>query len=298
MAAAVPAFRMDANRRHTAGRTFALTGLAMLAFAGNSILCRMALVDAAIDPASFTSLRLGSGAAMLLLVVALTHRRKVPQRHGSWLSALMLFGYAVCFSYAYVSLGAGAGALILFGFVQVTMIAFGLWSGDRPGGLEWLGWALAVAGLVWLVSPGVEAPPVDGAVLMATAGIAWGVYTLRGRGVSDPLAATASNFTQSLLFAAALAVTAIGSAELSGRGALLAVLSGAATSGIGYVIWYAALEELTAMQAALVQLSVPVIAAGGGVLLLSEPLTMRLLLCSALVLGGISLALGRKTARA
>lgn len=270
----------------------------MLAFAGNSILCRMALADATIDPASFTALRLASGAAMLLLVLSLSHRRKATKGHGSWLSALMLFVYAICFSYAYVTLSAGAGALILFGFVQATMIGWGLWTGDRPGGLEWLGWAVAVLGLVWLVMPGIEAPPMAGAALMAASGAAWGIYTLRGRGESDPLAATASNFTRSLVFTAALALIAIGNTDISSRGALLAVLSGAATSGIGYVIWYAALDELTAMQAALVQLSVPAIAAGGGVLLLAEPLTVRLLLSTALVLGGLSLALSRKTARA
>jgi drug/metabolite transporter (DMT)-like permease len=289
---------MAAKRRHTSSRAFGLTALAMLAFAGNSILCRMALADTTIDPASFTALRLASGAAMLLLVLSLSHRRKGTKGHGSWLSALMLFVYAICFSYAYVTLSAGAGALILFGFVQATMIAWSFWSGDRPGGLEWLGWALAVAGLVWLVMPGVEAPPVTGAVLMAASGAAWGIYTLRGRAETDPLAATASNFARSLVFAAVVALIVIGNADISGRGVLLAVLSGAVTSGIGYVIWYAALDELTAMQAALVQLSVPAIAAGGGVLLLAEPLTLRLLLCTALVLGGISLALSRKTARA
>lgn len=289
---------MAAQRPHASSRAFGLTALAMLAFAGNSVLCRLALADATIDPASFTVLRIASGAAMLLLVLSLTHRHKSSTGHGSWLSALMLFIYAACFSYAYVTLSAGAGALILFGFVQATMITWGLWSGDRPGGLEWLGWAVATAGLVWLVMPGVEAPPLAGAMLMAASGAAWGIYTLRGRGESDPLAATAANFTRALVFAAALALIAIGNTDISGRGALLALLSGAVTSGIGYVIWYAAVHELSAMQAALVQLSVPAIAAGGGVLLLAEPLTMRLLLSVVLVLGGISLALSRKTSRA
>jgi drug/metabolite transporter (DMT)-like permease len=289
---------MAAQRPHAASRVYGLTALAMLAFAGNSLLCRLALADATIDPASFTALRLASGAAMLLLVLSLTQRRKATTGHGSWLSALMLFVYAVCFSYAYITLSAGAGALILFGFVQATMIAWGLWSGDRPGRCEWLGWGVATAGLVWLVMPGLESPPLAGALLMAASGCAWGIYSLRGRRESDPLAATASNFTRSLVFAAALALIVTGHTDISGRGALLAVLSGAATSGIGYVIWYAALDELTAMQAALVQLSVPAIAAGGGVLLLAEPLTVRLLLSSALLLGGLSLALSRKTARA
>lgn len=270
----------------------------MIAFAGNSIICRMALRDASIDPASFASIRLASGAATLLLVFLVSHRGQSLRRHGSWLSALMLFLYAICFSYAYVTLSAGAGALILFGFVQATMIAIGLLSGERPGGMEWLGWALAFAGLVWLVLPGVQAPPMEGAVMMAIAGTGWGIYSLRGRSESDALGSNAANFLLSLPFAAALSALTAGVADITGRGILLAVLSGAATSGIGYVIWYAALNFLTAMQAALVQLSVPAIATAGGVLLLAEPLTLRLIVSSALVLGGISLALTRKSVRA
>jgi drug/metabolite transporter (DMT)-like permease len=289
---------LDANPGHLTTRAVILTSVAMLAFAGNSIICRMALLDASIDPASFTSIRLTSGAATLLLVCLLTQRRKSLRLHGSWLSALMLFVYAICFSYAYVTLSAGAGALILFGFVQATMIAAGLLSGERPGGLEWLGWSLACAGLVWLVLPGVEAPPVRGAVMMAIAGTGWGIYSLRGRSESDALGSNAANFLLSLAFALALSALTLGAADISGRGILLAVLSGAVTSAIGYVIWYAALNFLTAIQAALIQLSVPAIATGGGVLLLAEPLSLRLLVSSALVLGGISLALSRKSGRA
>lgn len=270
----------------------------MLAFAGNSILCRLALRDAEIDAASFTSVRLASGAIALLLILFLTRRDASPQQNGSWLSALSLFVYAIAFSYAYITLSAGAGALILFGFVQGTMIAIGLWRGDRPGVAEWLGWLLAFAGLIWLVLPGIEAPPAAGASLMAVAGIAWGIYSLRGQSESDALASTTSNFVFSLAFVAALTALTFADISMTSRGLLLAVVSGALTSGAGYVIWYAALNYLSAMRAALVQLTVPAIAAIGGVVVLAEPLSMRLVTASALVLGGISLALGRKSARA
>jgi len=270
----------------------------MLAFAGNSLLCRLALRDGAIDPASFTAIRLASGAAVLGIALLFMRSGEARTGHGGWWSAFMLFAYAICFSYAYVSLPAGTGALILFGLVQATMISVGIVRGDRPGGLEWLGWCLAVAGLVWLVLPGVEAPPLAGAAAMAAAGIAWGVYSLRGRAESDPLAATAFNFVLSVAFVALLVAATATGAHLSPRGIIFAVLSGALTSGLGYVIWYAALEHLSAMQAALVQLSVPVVAAAGGILLLAETLSMRLAVASALVLGGISLALVRRSARA
>ena len=208
-----------------------------------------------------------------------------------------LFLYAICFSYAYITLSAGAGALILFGFVQGTMIAIGLWSGDRPTAPEWLGWLLAFAGLVWLVLPGVEAPPLSGASLMAIAGIAWGIYSIRGRAESDALASTASNFVLTVAMVAVVTAVTFSGADISSRGITLAIVSGAITSGIGYVIWYAALEYLSAIQAALVQLSVPAIATAGGVMLLVEPLSLRLLISSALVLGGISIALSYKINR-
>lgn len=278
-------------------RAVFLTGVAMLAFAGNSILCRLALRDGAIDPASFTSIRLVSGAVTLMIIFWITRRGDTPRAHGSWLSACVLFFYAICFSYAYITLSAGAGALILFGFVQGTMIAIGIWSGDRPTTPEWLGWSLAFAGLVWLVLPGVEAPPWSGASLMAVAGIAWGVYSIRGRTESDALASTASNFMLTIPMVAVLTLVTFTGADISTHGIILAVVSGAITSGIGYVIWYAALEYLSAIQAALVQLSVPAIATAGGVLLLLEPLSLRLLIASALVLGGISIALSYKINR-
>lgn len=279
-------------------RAIVYTSITMLAFAGNSILCRMALRDGAIDPASFTSIRLLSGALALLLIVRLTSNKSSVREHGSWTSALVLFIYAVCFSYAYISLSVGAGALILFGFVQGTMIAMALWSGDRPNVSEWLGWLLAFGGLVWLLIPGIEAPPAAGASLMALAGIAWGVYSIRGRNQTNALLSTCSNFVYSTAFVIVLTAITVASADLTGRGILLAIISGAITSGVGYVIWYAALKYLRTMQAALVQLSVPAIAAAGGVILLAEPVSLRLLASGALILGGISLALVQKSHRA
>lgn len=276
-------------------RPIIYTSVAMLAFAGNSIICRLALRDGAIDPATFTSVRLLAGAAALLLIIAVTRRNTTFRAYGSWLSAFTLFLYATTFSFAYVSLSAGAGALILFAFVQATMIAMGLWSGDRPSGMEWLGWTLAIAGVIWLVLPGVEAPPAGGALLMALSGIAWGIYSIRGRTESDALGATTTNFLMSVVFVIAFMAMTFADADISTRGVLLAVTSGALTSGIGYVIWYAALKYLGAMQAAMVQLTVPAIAAAGGVLLLAEPVSMRLLIASVLILGGISIAVVRKS---
>lgn len=269
----------------------------MVAFAGNSVICRLALRDAAIDPASFTAIRLASGALTLLAIVLILGPGSRLRRHGSWKSAVTLFLYAISFSYAYLSLSAGTGALILFGTVQGTMIGAGLLAGDRPPFVEWIGWSGAVAGLVWLLLPGVDAPSPGGSALMAIAGITWGIYSLRGRREADALVANASNFILSLVMVSALAVLMIERIAISREGMLLAVLSGAVTSGIGYVIWYRALEYLSAMQAAMVQLSVPAIAMAGGSLLLGEALTGRLLLASTLVLGGISLALlGRRRA--
>jgi len=279
-------------------RAIVYTSITMLAFAGNSILCRMALRDGAIDPASFTSIRLLSGAVALLLIVRLTSNDASIREHGGWISALVLFFYAICFSYAYISLSAGAGALILFGFVQGTMIAMALWSGDRPSVSEWLGWLLAFGGLVWLLVPGIEAPPAIGATLMALAGIGWGVYSIRGRNETNALVSTCSNFVYSIAFVIVLTAIMYTNADITNRGVILAIVSGALTSGVGYVIWYTALNYLSAMQAALVQLSVPAIAAAGGVILLAEPVSLRLLTSGALILGGISLALIQKFHRA
>jgi len=270
-------------------RTVTLAAIALLAFAGNSILCRMALGGELIGPAGFTAVRLGSGAAMLWLLVA-ARARALSRPRGHWASAAALFVYAAAFSLAYVTLDTGPGALILFGAVQLTMIASGLRAGERPRPAEWVGLALALAGLVVLVRPGLTAPAPGGSLLMATAGVAWGVYSLRGRASARPLLDTAGNFLLTV-------PAALGMAWLAGRGNYwtphgvgLAVASGALASGGGYAIWYAALPALTATRAALVQLLVPVIAALGGIVLLSETLPLRLPVAAALVLGGVALA--------
>ena len=273
-------------------RTLLLTALAMLAFAANSVLCRLALQQVSIDPASFASVRLVSGALMLALLLRIKGgAAPSASARPDWPAALMLWIYVACFSFAYVSLSAGTGALILFGTVQLTMFSVGLWAGERFAPLAWAGLALSVAGLVYLVSPGVTAPAPLGAALMATAGIAWGVYSLRGRKAPDALAATAANFLRAAPLALVLSLALVSSLKVSASGVALAVASGAITSGIGYVIWYAALRGLTALRAAAVQLSVPPIAAFGGALLLAEPITPRLWLATLAILGGIALVL-------
>ena len=275
-------------------RTVALTAAAMVAFAANSLLCRLALQHQGIDPASFGSIRLVSGALTLALVVRF-RAHPAPAARADWLAAAMLFAYVAFFSFAYLSLPAGTGALILFGAVQLTMLGAGLGGGERFGPLAWLGFILAAGGLVYLVLPGVAAPPLLGAVLMAIAGVAWGVYSLRGRGVADPLAATARNFLRAVPLALALSLVFAARAHADAAGIALAVASGALTSGLGYVIWYAVLPRLSAMQAATVQLSVPLLAAIGGVLLLSEAITPRLAAASVAVLGGIAIVLSQKS---
>jgi drug/metabolite transporter (DMT)-like permease len=271
-------------------RTIALTAVAMLAFAANSLLCRLALQHASIDPASFGSVRLGSGALVLAAIVRLRPGPPAVART-DWLAATMLWAYVACFSFAYLTLAAGTGALILFGAVQVTMFSAGLRAGERFTLAAWAGLALAIGGLVYLVSPGVAAPTPQGAALMAAAGVAWGIYSLRGRGAGEPVAATAGNFLRAAPLALALSVVFASAFHASASGVALAIASGAVTSGLGYVVWYAALPGLSALRAATVQLSVPALAAAGGVLLLSEVLSMRLLLSSATILGGIALVL-------
>ena len=277
-------------------QTTVLTSVAMLAFAANSLLCRLALLRSEIDPVSFAGIRLVSGAIMLAVIVRFRSEPSAP-RHADWLAAAMLFAYVAFFSFAYLTLSAGTGALILFGAVQLTMFSVGLRSGEKFGSIAWLGLALAVSGLVYLVSPGIAAPPLVGAALMAIAGVAWGVYSLRGRAVADPLAATAGNFARAAPLALLMSAFFIASARAHANkaGVALAIASGALTSGIGYVIWYAALSKLTAMRAATVQLSVPLIAAFGGVAFLSEAITPRLAAASATILGGISMVLTSKS---
>jgi drug/metabolite transporter (DMT)-like permease len=274
-------------------RVFTLTLLAMIAFAGNSLLCRQALKQTTIDAASFTFIRILSGAVALWLVVML--RRGTRPKAGNWASALALFAYAAAFSFAYISLSAGTGALLLFGSVQATMIIWGLSQGERLGTRQWLGLALAVAGLVALLFPGLSAPPFNGALLMLCAGIAWGFYSLRGKGSADPVTTTAGNFLRAGVFALLLSIALLPWARLDRAGVSYAVLSGAIASGVGYVIWYSALPGLKAASAATVQLSVPVLAASGGILFLSESITLRFLLASVAVLGGIALVVTEKT---
>lgn len=274
-----------------------LTLIAMLAFAGNSLLCRLALRDTTIDPGSFTTLRIVSGALVLWLIVHLRSRNLPEAGAGNWTSACALFAYAAAFSYAYVALSAGTGALLLFGAVQATMIGVGLWRGERLGALQSAGLVLSGAGLVGLLLPGVTAPPLGGALLMLAAGVAWGMYSLRGQSAGDPTRVTAGNFMRATIPAAVLTLATLPLARLDLAGGAYAIASGAVTSGVGYVIWYAALRNLRATTASTVQLSVPVIAAMGGALLLGEPVSGRLLLASAAVLGGIALVIQRKPAR-
>ena len=278
----------DVSRRDL--RTIAYTALALVAFAANSILCRIALRNSTIDPATFSTIRLIAGAATLLLVTALTRKGSAPTE-GSWLSAGMLFLYAVPFSFAYTLLTTGNGALILFGSVQITMMTAALWSGERPHPVQWLGLGLALGGLGYLVLPGLEAPPIAGAALMALAGFSWGVYSLRGRGAANPLVQTTSNFVRSIPFVVAVSLIAIPRFHVEKEGVLLAIASGAVASGMGYVIWYRALQGLSAARASIVQLLVPCLAALGGVIFLAEAISLRLVLATVLVLGGISLAL-------
>ena len=276
-------------------RVFVLTLLAMLAFAGNSLLCRAAFHATRIDAASFTSIRVVAGAIALWLIVRV--RSGKGQTGGSWASALALFAYAAAFSFAYVSLTAATGALLLFGAVQATMIGVGQWRGERLRSWQLLGLACALGGLIGLLLPGLSAPPLHGAALMLAAGVAWGVYSLRGKGAGDPLRATAGNFLRAVPFAVVLSLAMLSKASFDAAGAALAVTSGALTSGIGYAIWYTALPRLKAASAATVQLSVPLIAALGGIALLGEPPTLRLLLAAAAILGGIGLVIVERQRR-
>jgi len=266
-----------------------LTLLAMIAFAGNSLLCRAALKETRIDPATFTAVRIIAGTLVLWLIVHL--RGGTARGAGNWLSALALFAYAAGFSFAYISLPAGTGALLLFGAVQASMIGYGIWSGERLKILQIIGLALALAGLAGLLLPGASAPPLVGSSLMLSAGVAWGIYSLRGRHAGEPVRTTAENFLKAVPFAVALSLVALPWASLDARGILYAIASGALASGIGYAIWYTALKGLRATHAASVQLSVPIIAAIGGIILLGEHLTLRLLIASIAILGGIALVI-------
>lgn len=276
-------------------RIVVLTSLAMLAFAGNSLLCRIAFQQTGIDAASFTTIRLTSGALMLALVVRL--HRGPSAAGGNWRSAWALFGYAAGFSFAYVNLTAATGALLLFGAVQATMIGYGLHQGERLAPLALAGFMLALGGLVGLMLPGLAAPPLISALLMLGAGAAWGIYSLRGKGAGDPTQVTAGNFLRTVPITAALSLLTLDSLSLSVAGLGYAVLSGALASGIGYAIWYQVVPVMKATHAATVQLSVPVIAALGGVVLIGEPLNARMVWAAIAILGGIALVIrGKKRA--
>lgn len=279
---------------HDVVKTLILTILALIAFAANSVLCRLALGENAIDAASFTVIRLFSGALVLLAILNIrNHKTSFPSK-GSWFSSCMLFLYAITFSFAYITLDTGTGALILFGSVQITMILLSVISGNRLHITEWLGVSVAFAGFVYLILPGISAPSLTGFMLMAIAGIAWGIYTLKGKGSKNPLSDTTYNFLRTTPVVIVLLIITIHNAHYSSDGILLAILSGSIASGIGYTVWYLALGGLTATQAAVVQLSVPVIAAFGGVIFISEAITLRLTLSALLILGGILLVvLGR-----
>jgi drug/metabolite transporter (DMT)-like permease len=269
----------------------------MLAFAGNSLLCRLALRDTATDAASFTSIRLVSGAIALWCIVRLRERGRTgarAQRSGDWRSAFALFVYAAGFSFAYESLTAATGALLLFGAVQTTMIAWNSAHGEKMRPAQWFGLLIAFAGLIGLLLPGIATPPAGAAALMLAAGVAWGAYSLRGKTTGDPTAVTAGNFLRAVPFAIALSIVMMPRISIDAAGIAYALASGALTSGIGYAIWYAALPSLRAATAATIQLSVPVIAALGGVALLGETLSLRLILASVAILGGIALVIRSK----
>ncbi len=281
----------------------------MIAFASNSLLCRVALKQSNIDAATFTFTRMFSGAVALWLIM--TARRKLivdrtatplvesssnpssvtrqsSLRYGNWISAIALFAYAAGFSFAYISLSAGTGALLLFGAVQATMILWGLQKGERLNVIQIIGFIIAVAGLVVLVFPGLSAPPLGGSILMLGAGLAWGIYSLRGKCEQHPASVTTGNFVRAVPLAAALSALFAPWIHADLAGITYAIISGTVTSGLGYIIWYSALPGLKAASAATVQLSVPVLASTGGILLLGEPITLRYMLASMAVLGGIA----------
>lgn len=283
-------YEVNVHEKNSAIRVTAGTGFALTAFAANSVLCRLALGNDTVDAASFTTIRLLSGALTLAVLAGLFSEKPAAGTRNGWAAPVMLFSYAIAFSFAYRSLSTGTGALILFGMVQATMIFWGLRSGERPPLSAWIGFTISIAGLVYLVSPGLAAPAPVGTALMSVAGISWGIYSLIGRGSVNPLADTTRNFIRAAPFAIAVSVVDLKDAQLSREGVLYAVLSGAVASGVGYSVWYAVLKNLSSTRAAMLQLAVPPLAAIGGVVFLAEDLSIRLLVSSALILGGIALA--------
>ena len=268
-------------------KTSLFTGLALIAFAANSVLCRLALGNGAIDASSFTGIRLLAGAIALFTILSIKGSNKGASSKGSWTASLSLFLYAITFSYAYLSVDTGTGALILFGSVQITMIMLSLISGTRLHLIEWSGVILAFTGFIYLILPNITTPSITGFILMTVSGVSWGIYTLKGRSSKNPLMDTTYNFLRTIPFIALLAVFTLQNMNYSTEGIVLALISGAITSGAGYTIWYIALGGLSSTQAAVIQLSVPVIAAIGGVIFVSEVITMRLVISAAIVLSGI-----------
>ena len=284
----------EIDKRSAKLRTVLLTTIAMVAFAGNSLLCRAALKQTEIDAASFTSIRLLSGVTILWLLVSLRSKKASNDGQGNWLSAIALFIYAAGFSFAYISLEAGTGALLLFGAVQATMIGYGFYTGERLNKLQSAGLLLAFVGITVLMLPGLSAPPLLGSLVMLVAGIAWGVYSIRGKGAGDPTIISAGNFLRTIPFVVVLTVVTLSNQSLDIAGGWYAVASGALASGLGYAIWYSVLPSLKSTTASTVQLSVPVIAAVAGIIFLSEPVTLRFALASIALLGGIALVILEK----
>lgn len=283
---------MEATKNTTI-KTIVFTTCALIAFAANSVLCRLALGDETIDAASFTIIRLLSGAITLLLIMKLGSSTTASSK-GSWTAAFMLFLYAASFSYAYITLDTGTGALILFGTVQITIILITIFTGGRLSTIEWTGAFIAFSGFVYLVLPNVSTPSFSGFVLMTISGIGWGVYTLKGRESQNPLADTTKNFTLTIPLVVVLALVTFQTVQITADGVLLAIASGAIASGMGYTIWYSALGGLSAIQSSIVQLLVPVFAAFGGVIFVSETISLRLIISALLILGGILIVvLGR-----
>ncbi len=278
-------------------KTLILTTCAMVAFAANSIFCRYALGGNLIDASSFTIIRIGSGALLLAIIAFISKKgfKNPNPGRNKWVMPVMLTIYALFFSYAYISLSAGTGALILFGAVQATMIISGWLSGERMNTIQFTGLFMAVSGLVYLVLPGLKSPSPFGAFLMTIAGIAWGIYSLLGKTSKDPVATTSYNFIYSTPIVLMAGIIIFKPIEISFNGAVAAILSGTIASGTGYVIWYTALKGLTSMRAAIVQLTVPVIAAIAGLIFLSETLSLRLIIASTIILLGVGMALSQKT---
>ena len=280
---------MKMNSRLNSFKLFCITALTMVAFAANSVLNRIALAQDAIGPWGFTTIRFASGAVILMIIA----QPRLAYKAGNWGSALALFLYGSLFSFAYLMLSAGTGALILFAAVQITMIAGGLIAGERLKALQWAGTVIAILGLIYLMSPSLETPPLIGAIMMLASGVGWGLYSLRGKTAGDPVAKTGGNFMRTALIC--LMVTpviffAIPEIKMTTKGIMLALTSGVVTSGLGYVIWYMALKDLTAIRAGIAQLTVPVIAAIGGMIFISEPMTWRFTITALVILGGVGVA--------